>query len=178
MAEMPGLVPIATLPQSKHKVRVRRPSLLTLIATGGFPAELAAVVWKMYEKGTSPDDITQDPQGILQMATLIEAYVPFVLVSPKVGVLTQVETDSDGVLTGTIALLDLHDTDKQFLFFYGQGLVDIPEAPRATETVSAQALQSFPEDAARADAGPAGESVRPAPVDDGRAPAEPASVGL
>jgi hypothetical protein len=163
---------IVVLPQSKKKVRVRRPSLITLLASGGFPADLAAIVWGMYEKGEDPEKFAREPDGIRNMALLMETYVPYVLVSPTIGPTTHVAPDSEGVLTGTINLLDLHDIDKRFLFFYGQGLLDTP----AKEEVSAQALDTFPEGAASPDTRPAREPVRSEAVDDGGVASEPASA--
>lgn len=172
-----GFVQTVTLPQSKYKVRVRRPSLITLIASGGFPAELAAVVWKMYE-GKNDGDLLQEPEGIMRMASLIEAYVPHVLVVPQVGPTSQIDIDAEGFAIGSVAMLDLHDTDKRFLFFYGQGLLDAMDE-KPTETASAPALASFPEDVARADTRPAREPVRAETVDTpGHVAAEPASAGL
>jgi hypothetical protein len=178
MAEAIGLVQVLTLPQSKYKVRARRPSLITLIASGGFPAELAAVVWRMYEKGEDADTATTEPDNIMRMASLIEAYVPHVLVTPQVGPTSQIEIDAEGFVVGTISMIDLHDTDKRFLFFYGQGLLEASDL-KPTETASAPALASFPENVARADARPAREPVRTETVDaPGDVPAEPAGAGL
>jgi hypothetical protein len=118
-----GGTKVLELPHLKQKVLARQPSLVTLIASGGFPSELAAVVWKMYERGDNGEQMTSTPDGIRQMANLIEAYVPHVLVKPQVGAVTHVTVDGDGVLDGTIAMIDLPDLDKRYLFFYGQRLL-------------------------------------------------------
>lgn len=165
-----GSARVVTLPQSGQKVRARRPSLVTLIATGGFPAELASVVWNMYEKGEDPSQNAKDAEGILRMANLIEQYVPHVLVTPQVGPVTQTDVDGEGVLIGTVSMIDLPDMDKRFLFFYGQGLLDgTTQPPASPEIVSAKALESFPENGERADARPAREPVRAETLDVDRA---------
>jgi hypothetical protein len=165
---------IKILPQSKLRVRVRRPSLVTLIASGAFPAELASIVWKMYEKtDETPND---DPESIQRMARLMEEFIPHVLVTPRIGSVTQLQDDVDGVAQGTIASIDLGDLDKRWLFFYGQGLVE-QDGSETTPEVSAASLDSFPEEPARADARPAREPVRAEAVESGGNPEpEPASA--
>src|SRR5262245_38401145 len=174
MNEAVGAVRVVTLPLSRYKVRVRQPSLITLIATGGFPSELASVVWKMYEQNKDPAELSSDPAGIMQMANLIESYVPYVLVSPKIGAQTEMRADADGVMSGTLAMLDIRDSDKRFLFFYGQGLLDGADFT-PTQEVSAPALTTFPEEPPRPDARPSREPVRAETVEPDRSEPEPAS---
>lgn len=173
-------VKVVTLPFSKYKVRLRRPSLITLIATGGFPTELASVVWKMYETNKNADELAKEPDGILHMASLMESYIPFVLVEPHVGGATNLQLDAEGNMTGTWAMIDVSDSDKRFLFFYGQGLLDdFPTEPvkngaTPEPEVSAQTLATFPEEQARADARPAREPVRAEAVESRDVHVEPA----
>ncbi len=48
MAESSRSIKRTTLPVANLTVRVLRPSLFTLLASGAFPGELAATVWKLY----------------------------------------------------------------------------------------------------------------------------------
>ncbi len=150
-----GSVQVLPLP-SGIKVRARRPSIISLIASGGFPGELVAFASTMIMDGKEPDALLAEPDGLRRMAALIEAYVPYVLVSPKVSVVTALNEDVEGVLQGTLAMIDLDDIDKRFLFFWGQGLLGEPEGG----AVAATSLKPFPDGAARADDRPTREPVR------------------
>ena len=92
---------------------------------------------------------------------LIDAYVPHVLVSPRVAPMSQNELDVNGVVIGTVALIDISDVDKLHLFLYGQGLIDGP----ATEGGATVALKSFRDDDASADSGRGVEEVRAPALD-------------
>jgi hypothetical protein len=143
-------------------VRVRRPSVFSLITSGGFPAELTQVVFDMVTNPVKPEEMIRDPERLRQLSTLIDAYVPHVLVSPHVGPMSSNSLDEDGVVTGTVALVDLADMDKLHLFMFGQGLIAGP----ATEGGAVSpALTSFRDGAASADAGRGVEEVRATPLE-------------
>lgn len=149
------------LPSKLLRVRARRPSLLTILASGGFPNELTAAAWRS-QNGTV-DFSGENPQLIRQLAQLIDAILSHVLVSPAVGLETRLEEGPDGVAAGTVAVVDLPDVDKQFLFMWAQRLLPTPgeEAPPA--------LDNFRDERARVDARSAGTAVQPATVGTGGA---------
>lgn len=168
---------LLTLPHSKWRVLARRPSLITLVASGALPIELTSAVWKMASEGKEPDE--NSPQGLRQMAELMESFLPHVLVSPSVGPMTSMdEAESGGPLRGTLALIDLHDLDKRYLFYFGQGTIsgDLAEREESREREDV-ALARFREGSGRADARSDGQALQSAPVGDDRAePAQPASA--
>ncbi len=146
------------LPSKLMRIRARRPSLLTILAAGGFPNELTAAVWRS-QSGTL-DFSGENPELIRQLAQLIDAMITHILVSPQVGPDTRLEEGPGGVAQGTVAVVDLPDVDKQFLFMWVQRLLPTPgeEAPPD--------LHSFRDERPRADVGPVGAAVQPAAVDD------------
>jgi hypothetical protein len=156
---------VLTLP-SGVKVRARRPSLLSLIYSGGFPTELTATVWQLYAKQINAEEVAQkEPEGLLRLAGLIEQYIPHVLISPRVGPMTKLDEGPEGVLTGTVALLDILDLDKQYLFLFGQRLILAPEERQAgAEQTAAADLAEFRQRAESGDAGSSGAAVQPATV--------------
>jgi hypothetical protein len=173
-----GRIHTLTLP-SGTKVRARRPSTFTLVTAGLFPAELSAAVWKMSGEAfaltrSGADDV--DPERFRRYAEVIEGFIPHVLVEPKIGVITDAVVGPDGYLTGTVESADLPDTDKQHLFFFGQGVFRGDEemadlvAARPQE-VTAKDVEPFRSDQpARPDAGSGGETVRAAAVSPGGDP--------
>lgn len=148
------------------KVRVRRPSILSLISSEGFPQDLTGEVWKLIKKDKlDPQKLeVADVESIRTWARLINAYVPQVLVNPKVTEVTElVDVEGKpGQVSGTIALEDISDMDKQFLFLYGNGAAPSDEEMEAGVGSSKvlEALRRFREGAARDNAGPGGEAVR------------------
>src|SRR3990167_6722708 len=65
------------------RVRARRPSIISLIASGGFPTELTGMVWKLANRDASVEDLVQNADDLIRMTQLINAYILNVLVSPK-----------------------------------------------------------------------------------------------
>lgn len=150
---------------SGMKVQVRRPSVLSLITSEGFPQDLTIAVWKLIKKDQlDPDMIGHDAEAIRTWARLITAYVPEVLVNPRVTDVTElVPVEGDpGRVSGTIEMRDISDMDKQFLFLYGNGVVPSNEEMEAGVSSGKvlEALRTFRDRAARGDAGPGGEAVR------------------
>ncbi len=140
-------------------VLARRPSTISLIASGGFPSELTALVWKHAQGGNDPEELAGDPEMLRKMAEMIDQYVPHVLVSPTVGPVTNIISEgADGVLTGTVHIADMRDEDKRYLFFFGQALAGPLDAGKTEVTPSD--LKSFRDESASGDAGHAGEAVR------------------
>lgn len=147
---------------SGARVRVRRMSLLSRIAAGDFPADLTTAAWKMYSRAEASDGkdaITVET--IREQANVVEKYLPYVLVSPKIGNATETSEDAEGVVIGTVAIADIPDIDKQYLVMYGQGYVSGSFAAAARPEAG---LDSFRDGAARADAGPSGDEIRAATV--------------
>lgn len=178
-----GRLHTVTLP-SGSKVVARRVSLMSLLWAGGFPTELTAVVWSMFNAGIDVKQLSQEPDGLRRMVGLLEAVVPHVLVQPRVltptqvadGAVTAIAVDAEGVQQGTVALADILDVDKQWLFLFGQGLIRTGE--ERGESGAPAGPEGFPAELVRADAGPGGAAVRPAPVPDpGAAAGEPAGAG-
>ena len=152
-----GFTTILTLP-SGLKVRAHRPSVFTLIASGGFPAELTEIVYEMTANPVKPEEMVRDPEKLRQFALLIDAFVPHVLVDPRVGPLSQNAPGEDGVLTGTVSLIDMNDMDKLHLFLYGQGLIEGPVSEGGG--TGSTTLKSFRENESGVDVGRGGEAVR------------------
>jgi hypothetical protein len=122
---------------------------------------LTQIVFDMATNPIKPEDMIRDPERLRQLAQLIDAYVPHVLVSPRVAPMSQNELDANGIVIGTVALIDVPDMDKLHLFLYGQGLIDGP----ATEGGATAALKSFRDDDASVDAGRGVEEVRAPALD-------------
>lgn len=179
---------------SGHRVVARRISLVSLLWAGGFPNELTAMVWKMFNQEVDPAKFGQDPESLRKMVGIIEQVVPAVLVTPTVarckacqathhmGALpdghevpqSAVTEGSDGLVQGTVALADIPDVDKQWLLLFGQGLIRTEEERHAAG--EAPGPEGFRDEPVRPDAGPAGAAVRTAPLSDGR-PATPEPAG-
>ena len=174
-----------TLP-SGIKVKARRPSVLSLIAAGGFPSELTVDVWKLVKKEKlDPDKIVEDPEGIVAWAKLIDAYVPHVLVDPRIctapGELTELhEVDGgDGLVTGQLNIRDVIDMDKQVVFLFGNDAAaadeELTDGVGGRVSELADALRRFRVGPARGEAGRGGEEVRQEAVGVAEpGPAEPA----
>ncbi len=153
------------LPISGERVRVRRPSTFSLVAAGTLPAELTTLVWKLFGSGKQVTEMLEEAKNLTDYTKLVERMVPHVLVDPVVTDVSDCEPDAEGVLTGTVALVDLPDLDKNHLFMYGVGAVraeeEIQEEAGTREVVAAD-LATFPGEPAPGDAGPGGEAVRAA----------------
>ena len=175
-----GQVHTLTLP-SGAKVRVRRPSVLALVAAGGFPAELTIEVWKLLNKKVEPEEAIADPEALKRWALLIEKFVPHVLVDPKIAEETEVTTDSDGGVHGTVRSEDISDFDKQYLFLYGNGVyrANEEEITLVNEEVTKADLGPFRDRAAGVDVGSGGDTIQPEAVDSDRVAVDtPVGAGL
>lgn len=158
---------IVVLPVSNAKVRLRRPSLLTMVTVSGLPTELTALAMKVAngQRVLSPGS---EPEIIAANFATIEAFIPFVLVDLKVtrDAPTDVHEDAEGCWVGTVNPADLADTDKQYIFMYGRHLVG-PNEPD-TQTVAeakTEEVGKFRDGAAGDDAGSTGEAVRVPPIE-------------
>lgn len=145
------------LPISGDKVTVRRPSMFSLVASGGLPGELTTLVWKLFgEKKLTLATVLEDGQDVKNFALLVEKFLPHVLVDPKIADVSDCEVNGDGLLSGAIALMDISDIDKNHLFLYGVGVlrgIDEPE-------VIAADLATFREESERNNDGHDGTTVR------------------
>ncbi len=150
-----------TLPASREIVEVRRPSTFTLIVSGGLPAELSALVWKLFGTKMQLVDVMETGKELKDFAMLIEKFVPFVLVDPVIGETTTCTIGEDGRLHGALRLDDLPDLDKNHLFLFGVGVL---KGDDERDEVVAADLATFRAGAARGDAGSGGEALREAPV--------------
>ncbi len=153
------------------KVKARRPSVLSLIASGGFPSELTLEVWKLVKKDLlDPDKIANDVESVMAWAKMIDAYVPHVLINPVLVTgadedTVLVQADDSELVTGKVNIRDITDIDKQTLFLFGQGVVPADEelaergfGGRVAEL--AATLKEFRGGAARDEAGRGVEEVR------------------
>lgn len=156
-----GRVHVLRLPISGERVRVRRPSTFSLVAAGVLPAELTTLVWKLFGSGQKVTDMLEETKNLFDYTKLVEQMLPHVLVEPQVGAESDCEPGEDGVLRGTVALIDLPDLDKNHIFMYGVGAVRSEDESQPQEVVAAD-LAPFPGEPARGDAGPGGEAVRAA----------------
>lgn len=155
-----GSVNTVILPMSRAKVLVRRPSMFSLVKSGGLPAELTSLVWRLFgdTNGVSLASVLEEtgPEAE-KFAVLVEKFIPHVLVSLTIGDVSDAEEDEQGITRGTVALIDIHDIDKNHLFLYGvgvlKGLDEIGE-------VVAKDLEAFRGKSPRPDDGPGGEEVR------------------
>jgi hypothetical protein len=174
---------------SGHRVVARRISLVGLLWAGGFPNDLTAMVWKMFNQDVNSAKLGQDADSVRKMVGLIEQVVLAVLVTPDVarckvcqatyhiGALpeghevpqTAVTAGPDGHVQGTVAIGDIPDIDKKWLLFFGQGLIRTDE--ERTAAGQAPGPTGFRDEPLRPDAGPAGAAVRPAPLGSGWPPA-------
>jgi hypothetical protein len=159
-----------TLP-SGNKVRVRRPSVLSLIAAGGFPTDLTSEAWKLARKDMiDPDKMAADPEGVKSWAKLIDAFIPHVLADLQItgSGETKIE-EADGYMTGVMMSYDMNDMDKQVVFLFGTGVLPSDEEmkAKAREEISAEALKEFRDERESVDAGHGGEAVRAEAVVDG-----------
>jgi len=154
-----------TLPSGK-KVLVKRPSLTSLLAAGGFPTGLTSHALKILSEKTldrpAPTDATDKPEDVSKWAEMLDAFIPYVLVQPKVSDTSSVTEDENGLLGGSIAVADILDFDKQVIFYFGTGLYRSDEemAEAKTKEATVEALKPFPEGSKRADAGHGGETIR------------------
>jgi len=169
---------LVTLP-SGIKMLARRPSIVSLISSDGFPDELTTLVWRMGEEKNVVSELMRTKEGIRQLASMMEAYLPFILISPKITSETATEVGPDGVLTGTIASMDLVDEDKNWLFLFGQGLILTPEERQVGPTVAAADLARFREGLKSDVPGQSGAAVQSAAVDaSGVGSDQPLGAGL
>lgn len=163
---------LLTLP-STLRVHARRPSLMSLISAGGFPTELTGLVWQLASNEISPAQMVASPEELVRTCRLIDAFLAHVLVSPVVQddadtEITPPSTD-DEPATGHVRTADLPDTDKQYLFLYGTGMLRATPVAGAME---ARTLETFRDESVRADAGSSGPAVQPASEpDSGAGPA-------
>ncbi len=132
-----GRVHTLTLPTGV-KVRARRPSITSLVRSGGFPVDLASYAFRLFsEPGGTAAIRGEDPAGLQRFADMIEQYLPYVLVSPKVATgenpASQVETGPDGWEVGTVALGDIQDDDKMKLVMFGVGAAYSDEEARVEQ---------------------------------------------
>lgn len=137
---------------SGAKVRARRPSLQTVLSTGDLPSELTALAVRLVN-GEAPD-LTVPDQAV-RMLGFMDRFIRFVLIEPKIADESNVTEDDDGTLHGQIALIDLDDRDKQYLWRFGQGGIAIG----ADGEVTSDMLATFRNGRARADSGPSGAEV-------------------
>jgi hypothetical protein len=166
------------LPVSGARVRVRRPSLMTMVTVSGLPTELTSLAMKV-ANGQRVLESGDEPDIIKANFAAIEAYIPFVLVDLKVtkdgptDVHLENHTTDGAIWVGTVNLADLPDIDKQYLFMYGRHLVspnepdteaDIEPAKEATP----EEIGQFRDGAAGDDAGSSGEAVRAEAVESTR----------
>jgi hypothetical protein len=161
-----GVTHILTLPISQEKVRVRRPSTFSLVAAGGLPADLTALVWRLFgDKDKNLNSVMEQGDELKTYSQLVEKLVPYILVQPTVAAESNCdEVDEEGVMVGSIALMDIPDLDKNHIFMYGVGAV---RASEEQEGVVAEDLKTFPAEPTRPDTGSGGEEVRTAAVADG-----------
>lgn len=158
-----GGVHTLSLPSGK-KIKVRRPSLLYLVTSGGFPAELTMKVWQTLQ-GPAEElpDLLNDPKALTSWATIINSYIPNVMVDPKIGEPTNLEEEDDGTLSGTLSLADMRDADRQFVFLYGTGVYKGDEemiTAQVEKEIKVADLVNFRDESVRPDAGRGGEEVR------------------
>jgi len=163
---------------SGTRVYAARPSVITLIRSGGFPTELTGMLWRLTNKDQDPADLVQSPEDLERIVQLIDTYIPHVQVQPEITLnpdtptsLTPPPDDApQEPWSGVVNIRDMTDPDKQFLFLYGQGLLDRLFA----DVPGVHAFDQFRAESERATAGPAGASVSSAPVaDSGSGPAGP-----
>lgn len=143
-----------TLP-SGVKFRVRRPSILTLINSGGFPSEMTIEIWKVVSaEGLDPKKLLEDAKGLTNWAKLIDMFIPHVSIMPKIttdGAETNIAEDANGIAVGNVDLATLPDADKQLLFLFGTYAAASDEEMAEGATAPVPALTRFPEGAARED---------------------------
>lgn len=160
---MKPIVQTVTLP-SGMKVKAKRPSVLSLITSAGFPQDLTLEVWKLIKKDKlDPDALGNDAASIQAWARLIEAYIPKVLVNPRVTEVTQLVPVEGvpGLMSGTWALEDIGDLDKQVLFLYGNDAAPSDEELESgASSELLDALRKFRDGIARSDVGQRREAVR------------------
>lgn len=152
------------LPVSQAKVRVRRPSLMTMVTVSGLPSELTAMAMRV-ASGQRLLDTGDEVETMKTNFGIIEAFIPYVLVDLKITKdgPTDVKEDEQGCWIGTVNIADLADTDKQYLFMYGRSLVS-PNEPEESEATTEE-VGKFRDGANSSDAGSSGEAVRPAPIE-------------
>lgn len=159
-----------TLPVSGARVRCRKPSLMTMVATGGLPSELTGMALNIAENkpvlstGTSIEDVKRTFETV-------EAFIPYVLVDIKLvregeSKLQTMGDDIDGnYWGGTLNYADLQDVDKQYIFLVGRGSiqpwrVEGAEDGHGEKEATDEDLGKFRPDSSRDDAGRTGEEVR------------------
>lgn len=173
-----------------EKVRVRRPSSFHLIASGGIPAELTSVVWKLFGETTRLSKIMEQGEGLKEYTGLLGKYIPHVVLSPRIvtdkvdsktgeviPVPTECEVGEDGILIGILNIADIPDLDQNDIFLYGIGIgrgdeeqppsPGTPLAEQPTELSPpevAAALTTFRDGAPGPVPGDGGAEVRPAPI--------------
>ena len=155
---------VFTIPlPSGIKVRVRRPSLFSVLAKGRIPGDLTATVWAMIN-AKKDEDLIAGPDAIKSMAQMIDMYTEACLVQPKAAEVTDLTEDAEGVLTGTVRVDDLPDADKGRIMAFGQGNWKPEEEASAT---TRSALETFRDERGSADAPRSGQDVQPAAVTSG-----------
>ncbi len=158
-----GKTSIITLP-SGYKIKARRPSVLSLISSGGFPAALTNDMWKLIEKEKIDSKaITESPEMIKQWAGMLDAYIQYVAVDPKIVAEgeTSLTEDDDKTLHGRINIQDVEDFDKQYLFLFGNDVAPSDDEVNAKrKEAEAAGLAKFPDGSARVEGGRSSEAVR------------------
>src|SRR5712691_6864358 len=158
-----GKIHTLTLP-SGYKILARRPSVLSLISSGGFPSQMTQEVWKLIEKEKiTVESVTESPEAIQQWAIMLNAYLPHVAVDPKIqpGVPTNIVEDDNKMLHGVLAVEDVQDLDKQFIFLFGNGVAaSDEELAEKLKEAEAAGLTRFPVGSERVDGGRGSKEVR------------------
>jgi len=154
-----GRINTLKLPMSEVKVLARRPSIFSLVASGGVPGELTSLVWKLFgqDRVSLSTVLEESSPEVKNFSELVEKMVPHILTSVKIGDVSDCEEDDQGILRGTLALIDLPDIDKNHIFLYGIGVLRALD--ERAEVVAAD-LEAFRDGAKRDNAGPVGEAVR------------------
>ena len=155
---------IVKLPVSGAKVRVRRPSLMTLVTVSGLPNELVALAMKV-ANGQRVLETGDEPEIIKANFATIEAYFPYILQDLQiVNTPTDVKEDAEGCWVGKVNRADIADIDKQYLFMYGRHLVSAnepdTEADMKPEEATTEEVGKFRDEPAGDDTGSGGETVR------------------
>src|SRR5581483_4314728 len=107
-----------------ERARIRRPSLFSIASGAGLPSELATMVWKKL-KGEEVALVKEDPDSTREFLQFIELCIEKTFYTPKcsrTAEASDLDVDEQGYLTGTLALVDIADNDKQVLFAFSQGM--------------------------------------------------------
>lgn len=119
---------------SGNKVKVRRPSLLTLIRTGQLPSTLVAAVWKVFGQAEGPASMMQSGDDVQMMIGMMDATIKSILVSPSVtDEPSDVAVDEQGYTTGHVNINDIPDMDKTTMFGFATAMVSGDREEKAKE---------------------------------------------